>query len=141
MSLSQQRHYLFVESLHKPETDPVLVFFNGGPGAASIMVALAYNSPIIVKNKVTFEADFQENPHTWCNNASVLFIDNPADVGYSYAERSKDAHTSDMSFARDILTFMLAFYGDWPSLYDKPLYIVGISYGGNYAPYTTWALH
>lgn len=127
--------------MSKPETDPVLVFFNGGPGAASIMVAFGYNAPITVKDKTTFAAEFVENNNTWCKNASVLFIDNPAGVGYSYAERLKDKSNSDFSFSRDILTLMKSFYKDWPSLYDKPLYIVGISYGGNYAPYTAWALH
>ena len=41
VSSNRHLHYIMIESLNKPETDPVLVFFNGGPGAAS--TSLAFN--------------------------------------------------------------------------------------------------
>ena len=70
----------------------------------------------------------------------MLFIDNPADAGYSYAPREKDTYTSDASFSRDIVQFMLMFFKDY-NIYGNPMYFVGISYGGNFAPYATWAMH
>lgn len=124
--------------MNKPETDPVLVYFNGGPGATSIIVAFNFIGPLVSVNET---GNLAENANTWCQFANVLWIDNPAGVGFSYAERDIDVHTSDFSFSRDILTFFKLFYADWPELYDNPLYIVGLSYGGNYAPYTTYTLH
>ena len=47
VSKTRHLHYMFVESLDKPETDPVLVYFNGGPGAASIHLNFLYFGPYV----------------------------------------------------------------------------------------------
>ena len=43
----KQLHYLFIESLNNPETDPVMVTFNGGPGGPSIELAFQGFGPVI----------------------------------------------------------------------------------------------
>ena len=34
---SKRIHYLFVESRSDPSTDPVLIWYNGGPGCSSML--------------------------------------------------------------------------------------------------------
>lgn len=55
-----------------------------------------------------------EYENSWAKNASLMFIDNPVGVGYSYAERNVDKINTDASYKKDILKFMLTFYSYWP---------------------------
>ena len=81
VSSSRHLHYFFVESLNKPETDPVIIYFNGGPGVSSTVMAFIGMGPVITAGTGTLY-DFDSS---WCKNASVIFLDNPAGVGFSYA--------------------------------------------------------
>ena len=37
VSSAKALHYLFVESQNDPSTDPVIIWFNGGPGCSSML--------------------------------------------------------------------------------------------------------
>jgi carboxypeptidase C (cathepsin A) len=95
VSTSRHLHYIYIESMNKPETDPVLVFFNGGPGGSSIINIFFGLGPVYSDRG---SGELQDWAYSWCNNASVMFIDNPAGVGYSYAGRKVDWHHSDNSY-------------------------------------------
>ena len=71
----------------------------------------------------------------------MLFVDNTAGVGYSFASREIDIFTNDDQFSKDAMSFVTQFFEDWPELITNPLYITGRSYGGIYAPYLTWMIH
>ena len=80
-------HYWFVTSSNNPATDPVAIWMNGGPGCSSIGGFLTELGPF----SFTGEKDssgiptLQDNPYGWTTVSSVLFIEQPAGVGYSYA--------------------------------------------------------
>ena len=134
-------HYLFVRSLHKPETDPVILYLSGGPGFFTIPLSFMGLGPLISDFSEDEKLQFKELERSWCTNASVIFLDNPAGVGYSYGRRIFDTVHNDHSFREDALAFLRQFYGDWAELRRNDLYIAGLSYGGIYAPWLAWGVH
>ena len=58
----------------------------------------------------------EPNPYSWNKNASMVYIDNPAGVGYSFLNDSDNAYFTDMSTSEDALTAIIAFYSKFPSL-------------------------
>lgn len=92
------------------------------------------NGPyVFVDNKTIFP-----NQDAWSKKTNLLFVDNPAGVGYSWAKRSLDYTTNDYQFSLDAISFITQFFEEWPELTKNPLFVAGHSYGGVYAPYLTW---
>jgi serine carboxypeptidase 1 len=66
----------------------------------------------------------------------LLFIDQPLNVGFSYDKNrnSTDQVSSVGEACNHLLNFLYNFYQEWPKLKSSPLYIIGESYGGRFAP-------
>jgi len=92
-------HYLFFESKGDPATDPLLMWFNGGPGCSSMLGAFQENGPwVVLDNGTIFE-----NPFPWNTKANTLYIESPAGVGYSVYDAATDNSTNDMQQSEDAL--------------------------------------
>ncbi|KAF7539554.1 hypothetical protein G7054_g2092 [Neopestalotiopsis clavispora] len=117
------------ESKNNPATDPVILFMSGGPGASSTGAgALMELGPCQISSDGEHTID---NPNAWNANATLLFIDQPLTVGYSYGghlpRTLKDATTNTHAFLQQ---FFLAF----DQLSELDFYITGESYGGSWVP-------
>jgi carboxypeptidase C (cathepsin A) len=89
------------------------------------------------------ETTFQPNPHSWNNEANILYVEQPAGVGYSYCNYTanpKDCEFDDMTQSADTLHFVIAWLARYPAYGNHSLYISGESYGGIYVPYLAWQL-
>ncbi len=128
-------HYVFVESMDSPETDPVIIWFNGGPGCSSMLGMMQELGPIVVNDGELF---FQENPHPWNVRANVLFLESPAGVGWSVAGTDADLDTNDMVQSQDAINALRTWYTKFPEFLPNELFISGESYGGIYVPYLAW---
>lgn len=79
---SKRIHYLFVESQQDPSNDPLVIWYNGGPGCSSMLGFMQEHGPFLWENgKDTWTG---KNPYSWNRKANVLYIEQPAGVGYSY---------------------------------------------------------
>jgi serine carboxypeptidase-like clade 2 len=77
------------------------------------------------------------NPHAWNRggaNASVVFLESPAYVGFSYGNSTADAAVGDVRAAQDAATFLRRFVERFPKYRGVPLYLSGESYAGHYVP-------
>jgi carboxypeptidase C (cathepsin A) len=74
-------------------------------------------------------------------NASVLYLESPAGVGFSTGETKDDFKFTDHSQSVDTFAAMRDFYDGWPELLSNILYITGESYAGIYAPFLSLQIH
>lgn len=118
--------------LSKVDTNtPLIIWLQGGPGGSSQFGAFTENGPIrINKGRPSL---FQ---HSWNYFGHMLFIDQPLNVGFSYAgNRTGTKQVSSANEAANhLVNFLDNFYKEWPQLRTAPLYITGESFAGHYIP-------
>lgn len=131
-------HYILVESQDKPETDPLVIWFNGGPGCSSLLGFMQEHGPCVIDDG---ETELKTNPYPWNLRANVLYIESPAGVGFSYAAGPDDLKFNDLLSSHDNLEAVKSFYAKFPEYQKQDLYITGESYAGIYVPYLAMRIH
>jgi len=128
-------HYWFVTSTGNPSTDPVAVWMNGGPGCSSLEGFLTELGPFTF----TGERDsggipmMTDNPHAWTTVSSVLFLEQPAGVGFSYAVNGS-TRSDDYIQSQNTYNFLLNWFKAYPEYAKNEFFITGESYAGIYVP-------
>ncbi|KAG9254879.1 Alpha/Beta hydrolase protein [Emericellopsis atlantica] len=119
--------FWFFESRNDPKNDPVILWLNGGPGCSSMVGLFFELGPARINEKL----EPVRNPHAWNNNASVIFIEQPVNVGYSHSPKAvKDSTQS----AKDIYAMLSLFFHQFPEYATQDFHLAGESYGGHYIP-------
>lgn len=126
--------YWYFESHNNPTNDPVLIWLNGGPGCSSLEAIVFENGPANMDE----HGSLTTNPHSWNRFANMLYIDNPAGVGYSVAA---DFVSDTESASADFSAALKEFYRRNPQLKNNKLHISGESYAGRYIPVFTEAIN
>ncbi|KEG15519.1 putative serine carboxypeptidase (CBP1), putative,serine peptidase, Clan SC, Family S10 [Trypanosoma grayi] len=132
------KHYFYwaFGPRNKNPNAPVLLWMTGGPGCSSMLALLVENGPCLM-NETTGE--IYNNTYSWNNEAYVIYIDQPAGVGFSYANAS-DADKNEEEVSNDMYNFVQAFFGAHKELRNNDFFVVGESYGGHYAPATAYRI-
>ncbi|KAJ3317249.1 hypothetical protein HDV06_001820 [Boothiomyces sp. JEL0866] len=121
--------FWFFESRSKPETDPLVLWLNGGPGCSSLTGLLMELGPC---RPTTGGSDTVNNPYSWNNNANVIFLDQPVNVGFSYTEGKSPTNSDDAG--QDVYAFLQLFVQTYPKYKNLPFHVTGESYAGHYIP-------
>ena len=148
-------NYIFLESENDPKNDPVVVWYNGGPGAASMFGLFVELGPYYL-NQDSLDNDAYNktgipqvvsNPYAWTKVANVIAVNNPPPIGFSYCDGGSGANTgpggdgyscgpwNDTSVAKANHAFLKnLFTADFPEFAKNDLFITGESYAGIYVP-------
>ncbi|KAJ7726259.1 alpha/beta-hydrolase [Mycena maculata] len=114
------------------DTEPWIIWLNGGPGSSSIIGLMTENGPL----HVTGNYSIVKNNFSWNNLADTFWIDQPVGTGYSTAD--VDGYVPDEDqMGRDFVEFLSNIVKIFPSLAKRPLHLTGESYAGTYIPYIT----
>ncbi|KAK6929216.1 Peptidase S10, serine carboxypeptidase [Dillenia turbinata] len=127
--------YWLVESpaSRAPETRPLVLWLNGGPGCSSIAYGAAEEIGPFRINPDGKTLYF--NKYAWHNLANLLFLESPAGVGFSYTNTTSDLYTfGDQRTAEDAYTFLINWFVRFPQYKHREFYIAGESYAGHYIP-------
>ncbi|EJF67336.1 alpha/beta-hydrolase [Dichomitus squalens LYAD-421 SS1] len=131
LDISDTRHlfFWFFEARKNPDSAPLMMWLNGGPGCSSTTGLLFENGPCAVTSPNTTEW----NPYSWTNVANMIFLDEPIGTGYSYAsDHSKVDTLADL--AVDVYAFLQLFVSSFPQYAEKPFHLAAESWGGHYGP-------
>ena len=134
---TKDAHYFYwsFTARSKSLAAPTILWMTGGPGCSSGIALFHENGPCKINedHKTT-----KLNPWSWNAEANIVFIDQPAGVGFSYGDdNAKDE--------ADVASHMVAFLEAYSAansdvLKTNELFIFGESYGGHYAPATAAAV-
>ena len=119
--------YWFFESRNDPKNDPVVLWLNGGPGCSSLTGLFMELGP----SSITEDREVKFNPYSWNANASVIFLDQPVNVGYSYSSASV---SNTVAAGKDVYAFLTLFFKQFPEYAKQSFHISGESYAGHYIP-------
>ncbi|VDK29434.1 unnamed protein product [Gongylonema pulchrum] len=137
----------FIKSEHDPNKDPLLFWYNGGPGCSSLYGLLREIGPYLVNDD---GKTLRRNAHAWTKVlycfvfatvellfiqsfqvASVVFVESPVGVGFSYDAEENNKNSDDQT-ARENYAAVKAFYQEFPWTRSRPLYLAGESYAAIY---------
>jgi hypothetical protein len=115
---------------------PLLVFFNGGPGAATSTLLTAFGTGrYSVPRRQVLGTLVVPNPRSFVRFANLLFVD-ARNTGFSYELRPDDGRGlgSCVDFvdedAADMNRVVLRFLAAHPAIRNNAVVLVGESYGG-----------
>ena len=135
VSETKRLHYVFAESESDPVLDPVVIWFNGGPGCSSMLAFMQENGPLANDDG---ETEIKTNPFPWNKRANMIWLESPAGVGWSVGETKADLAHNDMTQSEDALKALQSWYKKFPQYRENKLFVSGESYAGIYVPYLSW---
>ena len=107
-SIDHHYFFWFFESRNDPKNDPIVLWLNGGPGCSSATGLFFELGPSSINSTL----QPVHNPYSWNSNASVILLDQPVGVGYSYSGGDEVRNTE--TAAKDVFVFFELYFMKFP---------------------------
>ncbi|KAK9897505.1 peptidase S10, serine carboxypeptidase [Cystobasidium minutum MCA 4210] len=129
-------YFWFFESRSDPVNDPVLLWLNGGPGCSSFTGLVMELGPCrVTQPGKDGHVEVAENPWSWNNNASIIFLDQPVGVGYSYYDKGDKGVWTTEAAAKDVYALLQIWFSAFERDFGtNAFHIAGESFAGRYIP-------
>ncbi|KNG87294.1 hypothetical protein ANOM_004946 [Aspergillus nomiae NRRL 13137] len=125
--------FWYFESQNDPANDPLTLWMTGGPGYSSMVGLFQEVGPCLINEHGNGTVP---NPWSWSRNSSLLFVDQPVDVGFSYIDEGHALPRDSQEAAVDMHRFLQLFVSEvFPHKRSSPVHLSGESYAGKYIPY------
>lgn len=136
-SYNSNLFFWFFPAQVRPETAPVLLWLQGGPGGTSMFGLFVEHGPYFVHQNLTL--GYREIP--WTSRYSVLYIDNPVGTGWSFTDDDKGYATNQDDVGRDLYSALTQFFQIFSEFQSNEFYATGESYAGKYVPAIGYYIH
>ncbi|KAF6198695.1 hypothetical protein GE061_008447 [Apolygus lucorum] len=120
-----------------PESAPVALWLQGGPGGSSMFGLFLETGPISINKNLTLS----NKKFSWTKDLHMIYIDNPVGTGFSFTQNASGYVTNQEEVGRDLYSAMIQFFQLFPELQSHDFYISGESYAGKYIPALAYTIH
>ena len=108
------------------ESEPLALWLTGGPGGSSMLGMLQELGPCLIND---YANGTVYNPYGWNKETALIFVDQPAGVGFSYVDEGEPIPGDSFTAAADMHLFLQLFVSQvFPEHLEGPLVITGESY-------------
>lgn len=119
--------YFASENANSPaDSAPLALWMTGGPGASSMLGMLQELGPCLINED---GSGTTYNPYGWNKDTALIFVDQPAGVGFSYVDEGEALPDNSFTSAADMHLFLQMFVSKvFPAHLKGPFVITGESY-------------
>ncbi|XP_064410934.1 probable serine carboxypeptidase CPVL isoform X2 [Latimeria chalumnae] len=117
--------FWFFPAQVQPESAPVLLWLQGGPGGTSMFGLFVEHGPYVVNQNLTLAV----RKFPWTSKYSMLYIDNPVGTGFSFTDEKGYARNED-DVGRDLYSALIQFFQIFYEYQKNDFYATGEMLGG-----------
>ncbi|XP_077886826.1 putative serine carboxypeptidase CPVL isoform X2 [Ictidomys tridecemlineatus] len=105
----------------QPETAPVVLWLQGGPGGSSMFGLFVEHGPyVITSNMTVLPRNFP-----WTTTLSMLYMDNPVGTGFSFTNNSQGYAVNEDDVAHNLHSALVQFFQLFPEYETNDFYATG----------------